>query len=384
MKTTSFLCAFVLCHPALQAEALHAKGAMGAKPLLPGLVVTEYPRHDSQANEKDSFLVPLDQLGKSVGEAFLTKSLSPWKWNTERNAVARGFLKIEADGDYAFTTSSFYDRNLLRIDGKEVCALGDGDNTVATIPLKAGLVKIESAGFVGGRGESGITVRWKPPGQTELSPIPPKLLVHPDDGTVKPKVEHKVVKKKPAPAIKAPVKPAAPKAMLSPTRWQVQVLSAIYGTGGKDADVTKRVKELVEVKRAFFAVNPPTLGSDPNPYWNKSLHIVYMKDGVRREQWRNENEHVLPESFYGPQDAAELDRWLPASRWRSQHGELQFHASHSVTGPGVEGSPLWEALGANKLRITWSADRKVEYVFDYTWSSFQEVGNGANVHHVMH
>ena len=79
MKTTSFLFAFVLCHTALHAEALNAKDAMGAKPLLPGLVVTEYPRHDSQANEKDSFLVPLDQLGKPVGAAYLTKSLSPWK-----------------------------------------------------------------------------------------------------------------------------------------------------------------------------------------------------------------------------------------------------------------------------------------------------------------
>ena len=44
---------------------------------------------------------------------------------------------------------------------------------------------------------------------------------------------------------------------------------------------------------------------------------------------------------------------------------------------------MWEALGTNKLRITWSAESKVEFVFDHTWSSFHEVGNGGNVFHVM-
>jgi hypothetical protein len=386
MKTRTLLFLSLLSHDALQAEI---RTATGVKSMLPGLEVTEYARHISQANDQENFHLSMEQLSKPLGETFVTETLAPWKWNGERNAVARGFLNIEKDGDYAFTTSSFYDRNLLRINGKVVCPPGDGDNTVATISLKAGLVKIESAGFVGGRGESGVTVRWQPPGQAELSPIPQKLLVHADEGKSKAKVqiEHKVVTKKKStltPTAKPAAKPATPKAMLSPKRWQVQVLSATYGTGGKDADVTQRVKELVEVKRAFFAVNPPTLGTDPNPYWNKSLHIIYMKDGVRREQWRNENEHVLPESFYGPQDAAELVHWLPASRWRSQKGELQFHASHLVTGPGVVGSPLWEALESNKIRITWSTELKVEYVFDHTWSSFQEVGNGANVHHVMH
>ncbi|OYW30283.1 MAG: hypothetical protein B7Z47_03760 [Chthoniobacter sp. 12-60-6] len=166
------------------------------RPFSPGLVVTEYPRHALQANEKDNFYVPLEQLGQPIGDKYIAESLSPWKWETERNAVASGFLEIEADGDYSFSTHSFYDRNLLMIQGEVVCAFRDGDDTVVTIPLKkGGRVNILSAGFVGGRGRDGVFIRWKPPGQTELSPIPPRLLSHVDDGSVKPKRVEKEVKR---------------------------------------------------------------------------------------------------------------------------------------------------------------------------------------------
>ena len=70
-----------------------------ARPFAPGLVVTEYPRHALQANEKDNFFVPLEQLGQPIGEKYIAESLSPWTWETERNAVASGFLEIEAEPD---------------------------------------------------------------------------------------------------------------------------------------------------------------------------------------------------------------------------------------------------------------------------------------------
>ena len=175
--------------------------------------------------------------------------------------------------------------------------------------------------------------------------------------------------------------PIEPKPFL-PKRWPVQILSAIYGTGGKDADVTAKVKEHVETFQRPFWANPPGLGADPNPYWNKSLHVIYMKDGVRREQWRNENEYVLPESFFEPQDAGELRSWLPESRWFGEQPDIQFHADQTFTSPGVPGAHRWEATAANKLRLVWSEDRTVDYVFDYTWSSFSEVGNGRNVFHL--
>lgn len=516
-----------------------------ARPFAPGLVVTEYPRHALQANEKDNFFVPLEKLGQPIGDKYIAESLSPWKWETERNAVASGFLEIEADGDYSFSTHSFYDRNLLMIQGEIVCAFRDGDDTVVTIPLKkGGRVSILTAGFVGGRGADGVFVRWKPPGQAELSPIPARLLSHVDDGSVKPKTVEKEVKRSngllathlvtvtddfvveaykngvriqenqrtllneifgatvermavdvrpgdwlvfhvvnnhlrwggakyfavagmvgtnefgfvsdpaseawsvcddpdhvrdfirrrdegteiraspiakpweegdehmrqnagagfpgkslwgggastwikfvapknhPKPVAVEAAKPAST-GMLSRKRWPVQILYGMYGSGDKNADVTLRLKEYVETKKEWFAVTPAALGIDPIPYWNKSLWIAYVKDGVRREVRRYENEHVLPESFYGPQDAPELTKWLPETRWRAEKGELQFHADHTATGYGFEGLPQWEALANNKMRITWADGRKVEYFFDFTWSSFREEGTEKALFHVM-
>jgi hypothetical protein len=180
-----------------------------------------------------------------------------------------------------------------------------------------------------------------------------------------------------------PVPPAPPThRTYKPKQWPVQILSAIYGTGGKDADVTAKVREHVETEQHMFSVSPPSLGADPNPYWNKSLHIVYMKDGVRREQWRGENEHVLPESFYGPQDAVELGKWLHGSRWFGEKPEIQFHADNTFTSPGVNGTHRWESTANNKLRLIWADDQKAEFTFDYTWSSFSKDGDASQVYHV--
>ncbi|WP_395742915.1 hypothetical protein [Prosthecobacter sp.] len=185
------------------------------------------------------------------------------------------------------------------------------------------------------------------------------------------------------PAKPAPEPAPAPREMLTPKRWPVQILYGMYGSGDKNADVTMKLKEFVEQKKTWFAVTPSALGIDPIPYWNKSLWIAYVKDGVRHEVRRYENEHVLAETFYGPQDGPELAKWLPETRWRAEKGELQFHADHTATGYGFEGLPQWEALASNKMRITWADGRKAEYFFDYTWSSFREEGNEKATFHVM-
>ena len=189
-----------------------------------------------------------------------------------------------------------------------------------------------------------------------------------------------------APASNAPdeTSPATAKFQLcSPRKWPVQILSAIYGTGGKNADVTAKVKDYVEKSPRMFAANPKDLGVDPNPYWNKGLSISYIKDGVQRQQHRNENEWILPESFYGPQDAGELRAWLPETRWFGEQPDIQFHADQTFTSPGVPGVHRWETTGANSLKLTWSEDRVADYKFDYTWSSFSEVGHGRNVFHLQ-
>ena len=180
----------------------------------------------------------------------------------------------------------------------------------------------------------------------------------------------------------AAAKPTPEPPMITAKRWPVQILSATYGTGGKNADVTAKVRDYVESRRVTFSANPVALGADPNPGWNKSLHIVYMKAGVRREQRRNENETILPESFFGPQDAAELKAWLAETRWIGAEPDIQFHADQTFTSPGSTKSFQWEALTARKVRLLFGEDRKVDFVFDYTWSNFSDPAQGSNVYHL--
>ena len=180
----------------------------------------------------------------------------------------------------------------------------------------------------------------------------------------KPQIVKGVKHPKPVPPTQARL------ALLETRRWPVQIISAIYGTGGRNADVTARVKQLVEIERKFFAANPGHLKADPNPYWNKSLHIVYYKDGVRREQRRNENEHILPESFYGPHDAVELTTWLIGTRWNGPSGEIQFQRDGNITGLGYKPGTTWRAIEKNRVQFT-DSDKKVKtYAFDYIWSRF--------------
>ncbi len=143
-----------------------------------GLEVNEYPRQPTQTS-LDKVFVEAEKFDESIGKAYLIESLGGWKYTTERNASACGFLHIREDGDYQFVTDSFYDRNLLKVNSNTVCEFADGDSRITTIALKQGLVPIESFGYVDGRGGTqGVRVQWKPPGQRELSDIPSRLLLH--------------------------------------------------------------------------------------------------------------------------------------------------------------------------------------------------------------
>ncbi|MDZ4289748.1 MAG: hypothetical protein U0984_17415, partial [Prosthecobacter sp.] len=556
--------------PATGAVTGRAAGSATAA-LAPGLLVTEYPRHALQNDNHDQFYVPPEKLGQPIGETYIVESLDPWRWNGERNALAQGFLNVPVDGEYAFNGNGFYDRNLLMINDEIVCGFGDGADRVATITLKKGLAKILSYGVVESRGsDAGIRIRWKPPGQAELSPIPPELLSHTEDAAARqarlaattphanslitaaddfiveaylngvkiPDSKRKLLDEiygatveridiairpgdwlvfhivhnrlrwdgaryfavagilgpndfgfvsdpasaewsacdEPARAAefihqrdygtskrarpitklwdqgdsqmrehagpgfpgkalwggaastwikyvapKVPVKPSAlktppavvakplvnpkspgelfdtlgatleigsgryhfPSQIATPKHWPVQILSAIYGTGGKTADVTAAVKAHIEVKQRAFTVCPPDLGIDPNPYWNKSLTIIYMKDGVRREQQHGENALVHPQSFYGPQDAGELRAYLEHTRWIGPGGELQFHPDHSLTRPGQEGAALWETRDSTHLRITWPPNQNHDYLLNETWDTFHQTDNAKSVYHLM-
>ena len=177
--------------------------------------------------------------------------------------------------------------------------------------------------------------------------------------------------------------PPPPRLPMEIRRFPVQIISAHFGLAVKDADVTDRIRNFIEVAPRAFSVNPEDLGSDPAPGRIKGLHIIYMKDGIRREQHRGENEKVLPESFYGPHDAAELQAWLPGSRWAGEQPELQFHPGGVCTVLGTPTPLTWEATAPNKVRIVWAPDKSLEYRFDYTWSAFTQSDDPSKIYHLV-
>lgn len=61
----------------------------------------------------------------------------------------------------------------------------------------------------------------------------------------------------------------------------VLIISAVYGSGARFADVTARVNGLVHQPEVAFLANPQWLETDPNPGRKKTLVIVYDFKGKR-------------------------------------------------------------------------------------------------------
>lgn len=150
---------------------------------------------------------------------------------------------------------------------------------------------------------------------------------------------------------------------------KVTIVSASYGTGGKHADVTVVVRKMIEEKRQMFSVTPSVLGADPNPGWNKELLVNYRKDGILRARHWGENSHVLPETFYGPQNTPELASWLPGTRWSDGKSEIHFLPSGWLITVGSTALDRWEAASHNEVNLTLGGATTL-VALDYTWSSF--------------
>lgn len=77
------------------------------------------------------------------------------------------------------------------------------------------------------------------------------------------------------------------------------VISAVYGSGDKFADVTYRVNDLLRDPETVFWARPQWLGADPTPGWNKALVIVYEHDGRRKVFTTGEGGEVSVERLLG-------------------------------------------------------------------------------------
>lgn len=81
----------------------------------------------------------------------------------------------------------------------------------------------------------------------------------------------------------------------------IEIISAVYGSGDRFADVTERTKVLLARGEAFYA-SPQWLREDPTPGWNKAFVIVYTYKGDRRIFTVGENGEVTAEK---------LTKWKP-------------------------------------------------------------------------
>jgi len=61
----------------------------------------------------------------------------------------------------------------------------------------------------------------------------------------------------------------------------IETVSAVYGTATNYADVSLRVRKLLDAELEF-QVSPKDLQADPLPGYNKALVIVYVARGQRR------------------------------------------------------------------------------------------------------
>jgi hypothetical protein len=78
--------------------------------------------------------------------------------------------------------------------------------------------------------------------------------------------------------------------LLSP----IEILKATYSSRGRNADVTAKVKEFIEVEQKSFRVLVSAFGVDPDPGWNKSVHINFVVNGQKFGRWYNRNSLVSP------------------------------------------------------------------------------------------
>lgn len=166
------------------------------KEVLPGLLVYTFDRLSQQQSIKDSdrnLFVDPARLGSPLSPPSITLNVNGWRYDPQKNAVAAGYLKVDRSGEYQFHTYGYFDRNVLYINGKLVCPYGTNPDNAPKerIVLRKGLVQIALVGYVEGKGQV-TEVKWKPPGERGLVPVPTELLFH-DGGELERFSEKRIV-----------------------------------------------------------------------------------------------------------------------------------------------------------------------------------------------
>lgn len=80
----------------------------------------------------------------------------------------------------------------------------------------------------------------------------------------------------------------------------LQIDSATFSFGNASADVTERVRVILQADGASFVVGPPALGADPKPYKIKTLRIGYRLGAMNYTQDFREGVTVKPADLLPP------------------------------------------------------------------------------------
>lgn len=144
-----------------------------------GLIIYEYSKDKRQAVDSKLF-VKESELGEParVYQGGLSGAPGDKSWSLpgDRTAFAKGWLKIDRDGEYGFTTYGHHTGGSILVIGKVVIRQDETDNSykVTFVKLRKGLIPIMSIGRIG---NGGVDIKWKPPGAQELSLLPATSVV---------------------------------------------------------------------------------------------------------------------------------------------------------------------------------------------------------------
>jgi hypothetical protein len=163
---------------------------------------------------------------------------------------------------------------------------------------------------------------------------------------------------------------------------KIEILSATYGSGGKQADVKAKVIDFLVTNPRKLVVTPRYLGIDPAPYSNKELKVTHLYKGKERVYRWGENEFAYSITLCLPITKEELEEWIVDTRWLKASGEVVIF---KVGVFGVQNSELepmpnaasgtWSVSSGRKLRMTWSrTSMTVECNLPWDCSQFTEVG----------
>lgn len=128
-----------------------------------------------------------DTLAARSDDRSVTGDISPWQHDPKKDALAAGYLKIPAAGEYAFASTSADQRDALWIGTAQIFGPGNRQgSSPVRLQLDKGYVPIVSVGYAGATSRvpassvaaAKITVQWQPPGKPALTAIDGALLFH--------------------------------------------------------------------------------------------------------------------------------------------------------------------------------------------------------------